>query len=178
MDRINIFIFENYEIVYRFEHDLYEFIFSKLPFWKCDQKELQLTPTRWKLTAKRSNIFPKLSDPCAKSFAPSDHKHFTCAKKPPKNPARQLTLSEKPPLFSTFIQIFSTFLWGYSNECRTTLKSRWENVAGINRSAKVRSPRENQALEVRMKLACEWNEIVHKKKKRFFWGKKWTDRTG
>ena len=135
---------------------------------------MQLTPTRWKLTAKRSNIFPKLSNPCAKSFAPSDHKHFTCAKKPPKNPARQFTLSEKPPLFSTYIQIFWTFLWGYSNECATTLKSRWENVAGINRSVKVRSPWKKQAPEVRMKLACEkqqWNEIVHKKKNAFFWGK-------
>ena len=135
------------------------------------QKRIAVNTNTLKVNSKTVKYLSKTFRPMCQKFCPFWPQTFHMRQKAPKNPARQLTLSEKPPLFSTFIHTFWTFLWGYSNECATTLKSRWENVAGINRSAKVRSPLENQALEVRMKLACEkqqWNEIVHKKKTPFF----------
>jgi len=56
-------------------------------------KSIKVNTNRFKVNIQnRSNILSKLSDPSAKSVAPSDHKLFTRTKKTLKNPQKSSQL--------------------------------------------------------------------------------------
>ena len=81
-------------------------LFPQLPFWKCDQKALKLTPKTLKYLSKTVQI--SFQNILSKNIlSPSDHKLFTRTKKTLKNPQKSSQLKAalwlKPdPFFDQF----------------------------------------------------------------------------